>query len=89
MSAYLRVNVGSVVAFMSVLSARAAELGSTTRDQRVALYAQPQLTAAVLSALETGSRVPTAEEREALHTAGDALGWGISDALLAALPASE
>jgi len=87
-SAYVRVNVGSVEALMSVFSSRASELGATTRDQRVALYNQAALTSAVLSSLETGSRVPTETEREAIYTAGDALGWGIADALLSALPAS-
>ncbi len=87
MSAYMRVNVASTQAVMSILSARAAELGATNRDARVALYDQPELTSTVLTALENGSRVPTETERTAIYTAGDALGWGITDALFAALPA--
>ena len=87
MSAYMRVNVDSTQAVMSVLSTRASELGATNRDARVALYDQPELTSAVLTALEGGSRVPTEAERIAIYTAGDILGWGITEALFAALPA--
>jgi len=86
MSAYVRVNVESVEALMSVFSSRAAELGATTRAERVTLYNQPALTSGVVSSLETGNKVPNTAEREAIHTAGDVLGWGINDTLLASLP---
>lgn len=88
MSAYLRVNVGSIAAVMSILSSRASELGATNRDARVDLYDHPVLTSAAVAALEGGSRIPTEAEREAIHDAGDRLGWGITDALLAGLEAS-
>jgi len=89
MSAYMRVNVDSTQAVMSVLSTRASELGATNREARVTLYAQPELTSTVLTALEGGARVPTGAERTAIYTAGDALGWGINEALFAALPAQS
>jgi hypothetical protein len=76
---YARLNIDSIEGLFSAMSSRAAMLGSTTRAQRAVL----------LSALESGSRVPTAEERDQTLAALDAIQAGIYPPDLETLPAAQ
>lgn len=83
---YVRMNVDSVEGLFSAMSSRASMLGSTTRAQRATLYSMSE---ASLSALESGSRVPTAEERDQTLAALDAIQMGIYPPDLETLPAAQ
>jgi hypothetical protein len=85
---FMRIKLGSVEAYMAGAAARAAELGATSRTARVTLYDHPALTNSVLTALESGSRTPTDEERVALLETGQRLGWSTPDGDLQALPST-
>jgi hypothetical protein len=83
---YVRMNVDSVEGLFSAMSSRASMLGSTTRAQRAVLYSMSE---ASLSALESGSRVPTAEEQSQILAALDAIQMGIYPPDLETLPAAQ
>jgi hypothetical protein len=73
---YMRLNVDSIEGLFSAMSSR----------QRAVLYS---MTEASLSALESGSRVPTAEERDQTLAALDAIQAGIYPPDLETLPAAQ
>ena len=83
---YARMNIDSVEGLFSAMSSRASMLGSTTRAQRAVLYSMSE---ASLSALESGSRVPTAEEQAQTLAALDAIQMGIYPPDLETLPAAQ
>jgi len=84
--AYSRVNVDSVEGLFSLMSSRAAMLGSTTRAQRAVLYGMSESS---LSALESGSRVPTEDEKAEILAAFSTLGMSLFPEDLDALPAAQ
>jgi hypothetical protein len=83
---YARMNIDSVEGLFSAMSSRASMLGSTTRAQRAVLYSMSE---ASLSALESGSRVPTAEEQAQILAALDAIQMGVYPPDLETLPAAQ
>jgi len=85
-TSYLRVNVDSIEGLFGLMSARAATLGSTTRAQRATLYGMSESS---LSALESGSRVPTEEEKGEILDAFSAIGASLYPEDLDTLPAAQ
>jgi transcriptional regulator with XRE-family HTH domain len=83
---YVRMNVDSVEGLFSAMSSRASMLGSTTRAQRAALYGMSESS---LSALESGSRVPTADEKAEILDAFTVLGMSLYPEDLDVLPAAQ
>ena len=88
MIAWMRVRLDTTDDYMAVLAVRASALGATTRAARVELYAEGALTSGALSALESGARSPTDEEREALEAVGGRLGWMCRPEILSSMRAS-
>ncbi len=86
MTAYLRLNIDSIEGLMSAMSSRAQMLGSTTRAQRAVLYGMSE---ASLSALESGSRVPTEEEQSQILAAFSTIGCSLYPDDLGSLPAAQ